>query len=347
MTRPAHEGMPCGCDEEAADWCLRLAEGQLSSQDQERFDAWIADPKRRAAFEEAIAIWQGVESLGAQPELIPIRTTALEGYRRAHARRWAPARVARWRAVAAVAATLAVVLLLGVMFRTPVQVYETGIAERRIAILEDGSRLSMDAATKVEVRMSRDRRELRLVQGRAKFDVVGRPLRPFSVVAGDKIVVAVGTSFSVELVRSQMHVVLYEGHVRILEKAAAKRSLLSDADPAPEQAAPTAEWALEPGREFVASIKAPVTREAAADMNSSLTWESGRLSFIDEPLSLAAERLNRYSKRKVVIADAATGQLKINGVFRAGDTEAFAEGAQALLPVQIERAPDRILIRRR
>lgn len=344
MTRPAHEGLPCGCDEEAADWCLRIAEGELTARDQAAFDAWIADPKRRAAFEEAIAVWQGVESLGAQPELINIRSEALGAYRRAHARRWAPARLAGWPRYAALAAALVVAVLVAVLFHNPVKTYETGIAERRIAILDDGSRLSLDAATKVEVRMSKDKRELRLVKGRAKFDVVGRPLRPFSVVAGDKIVVAVGTSFSVELVRSQMRVVLYEGHVRILEKAPARRTLLSEPSPITSDSVRPIEWALAPGRELVASISAPVIREAPADMSSSLTWESGQLTFIDEPLSMAAERLNRYSQRKVVIGDAAAGQRKINGVFKAGDTEAFVEGVAALLPVHIQRQADRILI---
>ena len=342
MTRPAHEGTPCGCDEEAADWCLRLAEGHLTDRDRDAFDAWIADPKRRAAFEDAIVVWQGVESLGAGPELIQIRADALETYRRAHARRWAPSRVAGWRGYAAIAAALVMAVMLAVLFGNPVKTYETGIAERRIAILDDGSRLSLDAATKVEVRMSKDKRELRLLKGRAKFDVVGRPLRPFSVAAGDKVVVAVGTSFSVELIRSQMHVVLYEGHVRVLERPKPAAALLG-APPASETARPI-EWALDSGHEMVASIRAPVVREAPADMTSSLTWESGQLTFIDEPLSLAAERLNRYSQRKLSIGDAAVGRLKVNGVVKAGDTDAFVEGVAALLPVRVQQQDDQILI---
>jgi transmembrane sensor len=345
MTHSAPEQHPRGRDEEAADWCLRIAEGHLTDGDRDAFDAWIADPERRDAFEDAIAVWQGVESLGPRPELIHIRSEALDSYRRAHARRWAPARGAGWR-YAALAATLVAAVMIAVLLGHPAKTYETGIAERRIAILGDGSRLSLDAATKVEVRMSKDKRELRLVKGRAKFDVVGRPLRPFSVVAGDKVVVAVGTSFSVELVRSQMHVVLYEGHVRILEKAPAGPRLLGAPAISSGDTAPGG-WVLAPGRELVASINAPVVREAPADLTGSLTWEAGQLTFIDEPLSLAAERLNRYSRRKVVVDDPATGRLKVNGVFKAGDTEAFVEGVSALLPVQIQRQPDRILITRR
>lgn len=344
MTRPAHEGLPCGVDEEAADWRLRMAEGQLTARDQKAFDAWIADPKRRAAFEEAIAIWQGVESIGGQPELIQVRSEALDRYRRAHARRWAPVRFTGWRRSAALAATVVVVAFVALLFRQPMQVYETGIAERRIAILEDGSKLSLDASTKVEVRMSKDKRALTLVQGRAKFDVTGNPLRPFSVAAGDKIVVAVGTSFSVELVRSQMHVVLYEGHVKVLEdKAPARNLLFASPEVASEVTSPEA-WVLAPGRELVASISAPVVRETPADMTGSLTWEAGQLTFIDEPLAVAAERLNRYAKRKLVVGDAAAGKLKVNGVVKADDPEAFVEGVAALLPVQVQRGADRILI---
>src|SRR3546814_18739257 len=78
--------------------------------------------------------------------------------------------------------------------------YQTEVGERRVALLDDQSRLSLDADSLVEVDMSDRQRELTLVRGRAKFDVAKDPLRTFTVVAGDKMVVATGTSFSVEMV---------------------------------------------------------------------------------------------------------------------------------------------------
>src|SRR3546814_19485198 len=91
--------------------------------------------------------------------------------------------------------------------------YATHIGERQLAVLDDGSRVSLDAVTKVKVRMKDEARQVELLEGRAKFDVAKDPLRPFTVAAGDKLVVAVGTSFSVELIDGQVRVILYEGQV--------------------------------------------------------------------------------------------------------------------------------------
>src|SRR3546814_1402664 len=89
--------------------------------------------------------------------------------------------------------------------------YATEIGERQLAVLEDGSQVSLDAATKVNVRMKEAGRQVELLAGRAKFDVAKDPQRPFTVAAGDKLVVAVGTSFSVALIDGQVRVILYAG----------------------------------------------------------------------------------------------------------------------------------------
>src|SRR3546814_14684556 len=61
------------------------------------------------------------------------------------------------------------------------------------------------------------------------------PLRPFSVAAAGKIVVATGTEFSVELLGRETRVILYEGHVAVLNGSAATRDTLKlfDEKPAP------------------------------------------------------------------------------------------------------------------
>ncbi|WP_163071616.1 FecR domain-containing protein, partial [Acinetobacter baumannii] len=62
-----------------------------------------------------------------------------------------------------------------------------------------------------------ERRALRLLAGRARFEVAKDPRRPFAVTAGDRMVVATGTAFSIELFRAEMRVVLYQGSVSVLE----------------------------------------------------------------------------------------------------------------------------------
>lgn len=340
-------------DEQAAAWCLSLAEGSLDAADQAAFEAWIADPLNRAAFEQALLVWQCADSAVGNPEMIHARTQALESYRAANYRRWRRPDLSRRPRAAALAAIAAVLLLFALggawhVLRDPAQLYETDIGERRVALLDDGSRLSLDAATRVEVRMNEDRRELRLLAGRAKFDVAKDPLRPFMVMAGDKMVVATGTAFSVELLRRELRVLLYEGRVEVLPQSAVAEKeqapVLAPASKVQSRQAP--EISLLPGRELIATLAAPTATIVPADINRSLSWEDGQLSFDREPLPAAIERINRYSRERLVIADEALSGLRISGVFTAGNVDAFVEGVTTLLPVAVVREAGKLTMKR-
>jgi transmembrane sensor len=218
------------------------------------------------------------------------------------------------------------------VIRPETQVLETGTAERRIVRLADGSQLSLDAGSRVEVRFARHRRDLRLSSGRARFDVAKDPLRPFDVAVGDKIVVALGTSFSVELLQHQLRVVLYEGRVQVLQGP-------SDSS---GQSAEGRE--LTPGHEFWSTVGRQDDKVMEADVPRSVSWESGQLSFVNEPLGLAVERVNRYSQTKLVVADAAAAATRVNGVFNAGDINACVEGIKSFGSVNVTEASGRLLI---
>jgi transmembrane sensor len=334
--------LPQGTDEEAADWCMRLAEGELQRAEQVQFGAWLKRDENRSAFQEALAVWHGVDEAAHLPEFIHIRSDALSSFKAANIRRWLRLPRAAWPALGGLAAALLLVLTATLYLRDPVESFQTSIGERQIAMLEDGSKVSMDAATDVEVRLRDDRRELTLLRGRAKFDVAKDPLRPFTVRAGDKLVVATGTSFSVELIGKQVRVLLYEGHVELLDQSGSSRPRTLDLTAGSNRK--TAE--LVPGQELVASIDKPEAIVVPADPPRALAWEGGQLNMENEPLGLAVQRVNRYSDRQIRLADATIANLRVSGVFTAGDTGAFLEAVEAFSPVSAETRGDEILLKR-
>lgn len=323
--------------EAAAAWCLELADGPLPDERQRAFDAWlVTSADNLAAFERSSNLWRQFGDAAASPELIDVRERALATFRRRNQWRWAR-RAMTGRAVAALAAVL--LIIGGTMWwaQTAPDIYRTGIGERRVVMLDDGSRASLDAATEVDVRMRGDRRELHLVSGRAKFDVAKDPLKPFSVRVGDKLVVATGTSFSVEMVNGKLRVILYEGRVAVLDRPAGGAS-------SAEVRETDEEVALTPGRELVVGMSGQSRAHLAkADPVRSLSWEGGQLVFDDEPLNLAVGRINRYSTRRVELKGA-IGRLPVNGVFNTGDVEAFATGIEETLPVRVIRERDVVTI---
>lgn len=319
--------------EAALAWCLRLAEGPLDDAGRTAFDAWLAEHADNAAlFDEAVALWSAVEEQAGAPEMVILRGQALESARRANAMRWMrPTQLSR-PALAAAAMLLVAVFAAVWMVGMPTT-YRTGIGERELVALPDGSKLSLDADSVVTVRYTPGRRELALKRGRARFTVAKDPLRPFTVATAGKTVVAVGTAFSVERLGDQVRVILYEGKVSVLNAPPL-------ASPRPLPVGPghsPADVVLKPGGELVIADAAPAAQLIEADLGRSLSWEGGQLIFRNEPLSAAVERINRYADRKVRVADLSAGQMLVSGVFTAGDTEAFIDGVTAVFPLNAEQ----------
>lgn len=340
MSMHPDDSLPSGDRaEQAGAWCLRLAADGLSEHERAEFDAWLtADTANARAFDAAARAWEALDRASTSPELIAMRRNALDRFRRGHTTRWRRGRAGRRGvlALAAFAACLAIAAVgIGLWMHYAPQSYETGLGERRIVALNDGSRISLDAASRVKVRYGDGRRQLWLEQGRAKFAVARDPLRPFSVAAADKVVVATGTEFSVELLADRVHVILYEGGVDVLSGLPGGKALQPVEIPDdPAVPGEPAAQVLVPGSEMVARIATAVARVESADPVRSLAWEAGQLAFADEPLASAVERMNRYADRPLAIGDDAAGRVRISGVFAAGDTEAFVEGVTGVFPVR-------------
>jgi transmembrane sensor len=321
--------------ETAAWWCLRIAEGPLPPEQQIAFDRWLnADPAHPALFERTVVAWDAIEDRGSSPEMIVMRGDALESVRRANHRRWSGA--GGWRRYAALAACLILFVGAGIWWRLSPTTYQTGVGERRVVALADGSMLSLDASTRVDVRYLGDRRELWLRSGRAKFVVAKDPLRPFSVQAGARMVIATGTQFSVEQLGGQVRVVLYEGRVAVMDTSPGRAPMPLRIGRRQD----TAEQVLTPGREMVIAATQPLARLEAVDAGRSLAWEGGLMEFDNEPLGIAVERVNRYGATKLRVGDAMDARIPISGQFQGGETDAFVEGVTAVFPVKAVRSTE-------
>lgn len=313
-------------EREAIAWAARLADGDLTVEEQMELQAWLdLDPENGVMMERVVAGWQPVEHYATHPDIVALRAAALDAARRSHRRRQTRSVLDRhWRWMLA-AASVVVTLTGGATWLSTVpQTYVTAVGERRIVVLPDGSKMSLDGATKLRVRYAGNSRKLWLDGGRARFDVAKDSLRPFSVTSAGRVVVATGTSFSVERLREQVRVVLYEGRVSVLSEGSSGRpGAKSDG----RAAKPTI--TLAPGNQLVAlasDASVQPTVVAHADTVQSLSWEVGQLDFDREPLSLAIERVNRYAPTPLVVADNSTAAVRISGVFNTGDTQAFLQG---------------------
>lgn len=328
--------------EAAAAWRMRIQTNPACEHEPE-FLAWQADPLNRVAMNDTQEAWHAFDGHGAAPEVMALKRDALARAHRAASRRWVPR--PGWAQAMAASVLIAIALGAGVivLLRQPTT-YSTEIGERRVVTLDDGSHLSLDSDTEVHVRYSRDTRELALERGRARFDVTHDSARPFVVTAGSQTITAVGTSFDVERIGTEVLVTLLEGHV-VVSPAIIHSLPLAEpvVKPTPVSPLPVS---LAAGQRLVAARDDhPVITET--NLQTAAAWESGTLVFNDEAIIAAVARVNRYATKPIIVDPSVEG-LRISGVFKAGDVSAFIEAVTNYFPVQATTGPNRqILLQRR
>lgn len=315
-------------DREAARWRARLGADDVTTAEANAFEAWRASPGAAEAWARLEAIWAQAGALADDPELRAARKSA----RRRRARAAAGAIFVRFGA----ASLVGVVALVAVALLVPRPiVHETGVGTRRTVVLADGSRLTLDTDTRAEVRFRNDARDVRLVRGRALFDVRPEPARPFSVVAGTARATALGTRFVVRVDADGAAVAVLSGRV-----AVERRDASSGLAP------------LRSGEGVHVPVRAEaVVRPVSAAADEVLAWTQGRLVFRRAPLGDAVREANRYWTGDVRLADDDLRTMPVSGVFIAGDRAAFvaavtesfslravpeADGGVRLLPLQDE-----------
>lgn len=190
------------------DWLLRLKGAPDDEVLRAEFEAWLAQSDRhRRAYRTIKAIWQQAEelppTLSMHPPMAPMA---------------GPAPIRKRPAYYAIAAAAAACLLLlaspSVRLRLMAD-HLTGVAELGEVILDDGSRVTLDAASAIAIDYSADRREVKLLSGRAFFEVTSLPERPFFVAASDVNVMVTGTSFSVGMSDTGVSVAVETGKVSV------------------------------------------------------------------------------------------------------------------------------------
>jgi len=327
MTGPA--ALPETAEAAASRWFARKRSGEMTHDETAALDAWLAaDPEHRALFDQAEYWWGAASALRGDPDILKLRE---EVTGRPRPRLRMPPR--RFVGGAMAASLLAVVFggwqaMDAGLIPTPAalikgeQTFRTGVGQTATVRLRDGSVVTLDTDTVLRARETKDRRMIWLSRGQAFFKVAHDRSRPFTVTAGDKMVTAVGTAFSVRVQKQAVEVTLVEGRVRVQEASAPP--LIPTVKP-PVRVAPTEMTA---GSKLVAvQDKGWVLRPV--DTAKAESWLQGQLIFEDRPLGEVAAELNRYSDRKIIIADQSVASTPITGAFATGDVAAFVSAVRS------------------
>ncbi len=340
--------------EDAQFWKLaaKYVAGEASEQEIDRLRACVeSDPVRRDLLAEAEQAWEyegkhdtlhvdaqaawnrlerriAVERKGLQPSSGSVHGNRFD--RPARRSRHAARRRLRLTAGAAgivLAAILAVLLWPG----PEPEIISTATGERRAVELADGSRVLLNAESRLTLidPFGSDTREVHL-EGEAFFEVAPDEQRPFLIHTHAGVIQVVGTAFGVDAYAD-------EGHVRVAVAEGAVALRLRNALETAEEDTVV----LRPRQLGVLADQRLVELHRGVDLAPYLAWREGRLVFEDAPFPVVVRRLERWYGLHID-ASSLDQVDRLNAVFDQESASDVIHDIALALGLDYEHAGDRV-----
>ncbi|RSZ60479.1 DUF4880 domain-containing protein [Massilia atriviolacea] len=300
---------------QAVEWLVELQSGEAGDATRAAVQQWrAAHPEHERAWQHIAAVnarWRGAAVPSPLAHAVLLDTPAV------------PARPLPRRAAAK---TVAALLCAGggawlAHQATPWREWRadarTGTGQRRTIVLADGSQVSLNSGSAVDVRFSAGERRLRLVSGDILVSTArDRAARPFIVATAEGELRPLGTRFAVRQHAGSSRVDVFEGAVAIRPR---------DAGQAPPRV-------LQAGQQARFSAAAVAdTRPADGD---SVAWADGMLVASGMRLADFLAELGRHRHGRLG-CDAAVADLRVSGSYPLADTGRILDTLRATLPVEI------------
>ena len=304
---------------------------------------WLAeDPVHRQAYEHLLHLWDLSGDLAGDKDIAALTRDALRARTRTRFER-------RWLGLAA-AVLLAVAT--GVLTKTFLvttdedQFLETALGDQRTFVLRDGSSVTLNSGSRILVDFDSLGRRILLDFGEIFLEVANDPERTLTIRAGDNVVAALGTKFSVHLSGHRLEIAVAEGRVAVSDDDI--RFPRRTESPARFEAG---SLILDAGS--VATFeqdRQTVKQDSIDEVERLQSWRSGRVRFEDQTLMEVMSEVNRYSRVKVLIEDSAIADLRISAVLNldqvemTGQVELLLSSLEDIHPIKIVRHPDRFVL---
>jgi transmembrane sensor len=307
---------------QAIEWVARELSGSLSPDETTRLARWLEVPEHRQAYDEVIEA-----SAAADPHGDDLLAAHFEAELHELAERERPKRA--MAGLVAMAATL--VLTAGVVAfymggsEVEPERFATAVGDTARYTLEDGSTLTLNTASRIEVAYLPDRRALTMAAGEIFFDVARAPDRPFTIDLEHGTVTVTGTAFNIDSRTDRSTVSVVSGAVDVRAAGLEPITLLA-------------------GQEVTFGPDMEEARIANFDPTAVLSWRQGRIRFEDAPLSEVTSELNRYFQRQIVLGEGVSLDAPVTGEFDVTDQELAIRGLSVAFSLEPRREPGRIVL---
>ena len=300
----------------AADWLTLLMSGEAGDEQQRQWREWRqAHGDHEAAWQHLEAVTGRVKSLERAPAYTALSSYGAKGQPASAARRRAT-RMLLWGGIATGAGLLA--SRTGT-WQTTMADLRSGTGEQRNVTLEDGTQLTLNTDSAVNLRFDAKQRRILLVAGEimitTRHGAGQADPRPLMVATAEGSVRALGTRFTVRQRAERTSVAVLESAVEISPWAGPGGARL-----------------LRAGEQTQFS-RNTVDEPRAADEHAD-AWSRGQLVADEQRLDDFLAELGRY-RPGILRVDPQVAALRFSGVFPLADTDRILATLPSVLPVRV------------
>ncbi|PYD62625.1 FecR family protein [Gluconacetobacter entanii] len=286
---------------EATDWLIFLEDEPDDPDLRARFADWLsAHPANRKAWAETAQAYDLIGPAavheGAAVRVFEVRDLADEVAPRPSKRILSRRMVPVAGAGMALAACLALLIAPKALLWWQAD-YITGTAQQQSIRLADGTDVELAPQSAIAVDYKGSQRNIRLLKGRAFFEVTHDAARPFAVDAHSVRTTDIGTAFEVAFEADSTDVAVVQGAVQV------------DASPS---------FRISEHLQAGQAIRVGWTgsfHRANADGNEIAAWRHGQLIASDQPVSDVVEKLRPYFKGMIVLGSSDFAARRVTGVY--------------------------------
>lgn len=311
--------------DKAIHWVACKKEGLTFEQEKE-FESWLKeDEEHKKAFEEANLVYSIFQNIPKNHT----QTLSKNALKEAKKIKFIEKIVKPFIGMAAILCGL----FIGYKFFIPEyeKDYKTQFSSLKQEILPDGSKLSIDTKSNLQIEYFKDKRKVFLENGQVLFEVAKDKSRPFIITSGKTSIEVVGTKFEVKNLEHITTVSVEEGVVKVSFN---NHALLPNQDIS----------LLKKGEKIVISDLGKITYLGKTDIEEIAPWRNDELIFRKITLKEAFDTFSRYQDLKVEFQNKNFENKLFSGKFNTLEIDKFLFAIQKIYPIKIVKSENKITV---
>lgn len=313
--------------DKAIHWAACQKEG-LNEIEKRNLEYWLAEnPKHQEAFNNAKRIHRLFENIPKNYS----EEISLEVHNSAKKIKF----IQKVKPLFSVVASLLLVFILGFKaYETYLPSYDAVYITKNDILktnsLPDGSKITLDVESDLNVKIYNDKREVVLNKGQAFFDVAKDKNKAFIINAGKIQIEVLGTKFEVQKFDKHTNVSVKEGLVKVsyIYYSNKKAKTITR---------------LKKGETIEVATSGKINSFGKVDIDEIASWKEGKLIFNKSSLKDAFDTFSRYHKMDIKL-DASLHDSLFSGSFKTNELDKFLNAIEKVYSLQIKKYNNQITI---